>query len=123
MLSLDQISFYPIKNKGKDSTEPLEKTERERIAWTYCYLFDRQIAIRTGKPKPLFAGEAYGRAKNNGLEQAKLFGLADQASCLADHRQTTSLPCGLFQVSKMTLQVYCKPMLRLLKYCKTRTMS
>lgn len=51
MLSLDQISFYPIKNKGKENAEPLEKTERERVAWTYCYLFDRQIAIRTGKPK------------------------------------------------------------------------
>lgn len=49
MLSLDQISFYPIKNKGKEGAEPLEKTERERVAWTYCYLFDRQIAIRTGE--------------------------------------------------------------------------
>lgn len=49
MLSLDQISFYPIKSKGKENNEPLEKTERERVAWTYCYLFDRQIAIRTGK--------------------------------------------------------------------------
>lgn len=50
MLSLDQISFYPIKHKGKEGAEPLEKTERERVAWTYCYLFDRQIAIRTGQP-------------------------------------------------------------------------
>lgn len=61
MLALDQISFYPIKNKGKENAESLEKTERERVAWTYCYLFDRQIAIRTGeKPNELSPFEVQG---------------------------------------------------------------
>ena len=26
-----------------------EKTSRERLAWTYCYVFDRQVSIRLGK--------------------------------------------------------------------------
>lgn len=33
----------------EDAVEAAETLDRERVAWTYCYLFDRQGAIRTGK--------------------------------------------------------------------------
>jgi hypothetical protein len=32
------------------STISNERTARERLVWTYCYIFDRHISIRLGKP-------------------------------------------------------------------------
>ncbi|KAG8923873.1 hypothetical protein FRC02_010838 [Tulasnella sp. 418] len=51
MLGLDQKTFVIPKpvNVGEPIPEELEVLHRERLAWTYCYLFDRQISIRTGK--------------------------------------------------------------------------
>ena len=52
MLALDQTTLYPTIPKIADTPEGKaaeEKLDRDRIAWTYCYLFDRQISIRTGK--------------------------------------------------------------------------
>lgn len=52
MLALDQTSIYPAMPNLPNTPEGkamMEKQDRERIAWTYCYLFDRQVSIRTGK--------------------------------------------------------------------------
>jgi hypothetical protein len=110
MLSLDQISFYPIKNKGRENAEPLEKTERERVAWTYCYLFDRQIAIRTGEHATTLG---YYISSNEALPlfQARHSGLEDPVSCSADLQQITFLRCAQCLAHKTILQASCRRML------------
>ena len=50
MLALDQRSFAPKEYRAIEGPEADETYDRERIAWTYCFLFDRNIAIRTGTP-------------------------------------------------------------------------
>jgi hypothetical protein len=42
-LGLDQKTLLP------PSEVYDERTSRERLAWTYCYIFDRQVSIRLGK--------------------------------------------------------------------------
>ena len=52
MLALDQTTLVPNIPKAPDTAEgraTMEKLDRDRTAWTYCYIFDRQISIRTGK--------------------------------------------------------------------------
>ncbi|KAM0754657.1 hypothetical protein T439DRAFT_118591 [Meredithblackwellia eburnea MCA 4105] len=51
MLGLDQKTLLPAKSleESTSGTEAEEMLNRERVAWTYCYLFDRQISVRTGK--------------------------------------------------------------------------
>ncbi|KAL8286374.1 hypothetical protein RQP46_004391 [Phenoliferia psychrophenolica] len=51
MLSLDQKTLLPAKSlaESTDGTAEENLLNRERVAWTYCYLFDRQISVRSGK--------------------------------------------------------------------------
>ncbi|KAI5481636.1 hypothetical protein MNV49_002862 [Pseudohyphozyma bogoriensis] len=68
MLRLDEASLQPAKSlaESTDNSAAQELLNRERVAWTYCYLFDRQISIRTGKafwsrgPGLCFSGGAGG---------------------------------------------------------------
>ncbi|KIY72965.1 hypothetical protein CYLTODRAFT_417473 [Cylindrobasidium torrendii FP15055 ss-10] len=48
MMGLDQKTFITSSTPGSVTTED-NQLNRERLAWTYCYLFDRQISIRIGK--------------------------------------------------------------------------
>lgn len=48
MLALDQRSFAPREYRASEGPDSDETFDRERVAWTYCFLFDRNIAIRTG---------------------------------------------------------------------------
>ncbi|KAI5118828.1 hypothetical protein M0805_009406 [Coniferiporia weirii] len=55
MLGLDQKTLRPltpgVEDKSGKADEPgeNERLDRERLAWTYCYIFDRSISIRSGK--------------------------------------------------------------------------
>ncbi|KLO12871.1 hypothetical protein SCHPADRAFT_928922 [Schizopora paradoxa] len=59
MLGLDQKTLRPVTlglggdetplTNGEDSASEREKLDREQLAWTYCYIFDRSISIRSGK--------------------------------------------------------------------------
>lgn len=42
-LGLDQVS------RSRNDAVPEPLLERSRLAWTYCYLFDRQVSTRQGK--------------------------------------------------------------------------
>lgn len=42
-LGLDQVS------RSRNDAIPDPMLERSRLAWTYCYLFDRQVSTRQGK--------------------------------------------------------------------------
>ncbi|KDQ49197.1 hypothetical protein JAAARDRAFT_43035 [Jaapia argillacea MUCL 33604] len=46
MMGLDQKTFIPPDGSSDEMDDSLH---RERLAWTYCYMFDRQISIRIGK--------------------------------------------------------------------------
>jgi hypothetical protein len=43
LLGFDQKTLVPIRS---DMTE---ETHRQRLAWTYCYIYDRQASIKLGK--------------------------------------------------------------------------
>ncbi|KAH8830085.1 hypothetical protein DL96DRAFT_915862 [Flagelloscypha sp. PMI_526] len=52
MMGLDQKTFIPLappSANGIDMPQEEEQLHRERLAWTYCYMFDRQVSIRMGK--------------------------------------------------------------------------
>ncbi|KAL5480780.1 hypothetical protein ACEPAI_9720 [Sanghuangporus weigelae] len=58
MLGLDQKTLRPISPGVEDSGDrdndagtrsENERLDRDRLAWTYCYIFDRSISIRSGK--------------------------------------------------------------------------
>lgn len=67
-LGLDSKTLDPAKPfpPGSVPTAEEEIYNRERVAWTYAYAFDRQISIRTGKafwsrgPQLCFAGGGAG---------------------------------------------------------------
>ncbi|KAH8107514.1 hypothetical protein DFH11DRAFT_1732247 [Phellopilus nigrolimitatus] len=59
MLGLDQKTLRPITPSVEEDSSGIvndadkllenERLDRERLAWTYCYIFDRSISIRSGK--------------------------------------------------------------------------
>ncbi|KAF8896935.1 hypothetical protein CPB85DRAFT_1328559 [Mucidula mucida] len=50
MMGLDQKTFISVPSTPTESVIDSDNhLNRERLAWTYCYMFDRQISIRIGK--------------------------------------------------------------------------
>ncbi|KAM0747659.1 hypothetical protein T439DRAFT_328867 [Meredithblackwellia eburnea MCA 4105] len=56
-LGLDRKRPMPASTAGEEIIPPAQRVVRERewIAWTYCYMFDCQLSIRTGNA-PWFKG-------------------------------------------------------------------
>ncbi|PAV15145.1 specific RNA polymerase II transcription factor [Pyrrhoderma noxium] len=56
MLGHDQKTLRPYalkseesSNRNNDKKNEHERIDRDRLSWTYCYMFDRSISIRSGK--------------------------------------------------------------------------